>query len=221
MELLLNVLLFCDFSRWEQSQLRIFIDLLKRIIDTSSISQNPILLSYNPILSICLCCEFLIKIGKNVKIFDLECKKNAGKLMELGHKIIESFDDDKIDPIMNDTDFKDRTLLKIISQGGFEPLFKDDKVNVLLNQIWEGKRSQECDGQTTDFSIINYLFSAPIKKLPGKELTASQLLSNNFEANVTTEKFWFQYKYRHFSISYIFIKDIVSAIDVGVPVYQL
>ena len=107
--------------------------MVKGITNTSNISQNPILLSYNPILAICLCCEFLFKIGKNVKIFELECAKTAMALMELGHKIIENFDDDKIDPIMNDTDFRDRTLLKMISAGGFDPLFRDDKVNVLLN----------------------------------------------------------------------------------------
>jgi len=37
------------------------------------------------------------------------------------------------------------------------------------------------------------------------------LLSNNFKVNIETEKFWFQYKYRHTSISYIFYKDLLSA----------
>jgi len=104
--------------------------------------------------------------------------------MVLGNKIIELFDDDKIERIFLDTDFRDYTLLKIITKFGFDRLFSSYKVNVLLNQIWEGKDSYECDGQITDFSVITYLFSAPTKKLPGKQLTASELINNNFTVNI-------------------------------------
>jgi len=80
--------------------------------------------------------------------------------MELGNKIIDNFDDDKIEKIFLDTDFKDRTLLKIITINEFAPLLKSYKLNVLLNEIWEGKNTFECDGQITNFSLITFLFSA-------------------------------------------------------------
>lgn len=47
-ELILNVLLFADFSRWKQKVLRSFLDMIKEII-TSGHEQNRILLCYNPI----------------------------------------------------------------------------------------------------------------------------------------------------------------------------
>ena len=47
-ELALNLLLFTDFSRWEQNYLRYFIDRIKEIIKAGHES-NKILVSYNPI----------------------------------------------------------------------------------------------------------------------------------------------------------------------------
>jgi hypothetical protein len=37
------------------------------------------------------------------------------------------------------------------------------------------------------------------------------LLSNNFKVNIENQKYWYQYKYRHSSISYIYMKDFFSA----------
>jgi hypothetical protein len=68
------------------------------------------------------------------------------KLLGLGDKIVDNFDDDKIEKVFLDTDFKDRTLLKIITYNKFAPLFSTYKLNVLLQEIWEGKSSYECDG---------------------------------------------------------------------------
>ena len=90
-----------------------------------------------------------------------------------------------------DVDFQDRTLLKIITDCKFNDLLASDKVIVLLDEIWEGEETYDCDGRVTDFSLLTYLASAPIKKLPGKSISVSELLSNNFTANVTTEKFWY------------------------------
>jgi len=85
-------------------------------------------------------------------------------------------------------------------------------VNVLLEEIWQGKLTFECDGRFQDFSQLTYLASAPIKKLPGREVKAQQLVSNNFIVNVEDSKYWFQYRYRHNSIAYIFKKDFLSAL---------
>ncbi len=61
-ELILNVLLFADFSRWKQKSLRVFLDMLKEIIGSGH-EQNRILLCYNPVLAICLACEFVNKVA--------------------------------------------------------------------------------------------------------------------------------------------------------------
>ena len=132
--------------------------------------------------------------------------------MQLGDKIVDNFDDDKIEKVFLDTDFKDRTLLKIITINSFAPLFSSYKLNILLQEIWEGKNTYECDGQITDFSLINYLATSKVKKIPGKKLSFKELVLQNFIVSIDDQKYWFQYKFRHFSISYIFYKDFFSAI---------
>jgi hypothetical protein len=144
-ELVLNVLLFTDFTRWEQKLKRRFIDEVKEILQSGH-EKNRILLCYNPIMSISLCCEFLDRVGATANIFKGECKKIIEGLLVLGTHIINYTEEDKIDKLFHDTDFKDRTLLKIVSSNGFRPLFQSYKVNILLKQIWEGKYRYDCDG---------------------------------------------------------------------------
>ena len=90
-----------------------------------------------------------------------------------------------------DVDFKDRTLLKIITVYKFRQLFASYKVDVLLQEIWVGKNTFECDGRVSDFSMLTYLSRASIKRLPGKTLTTTELLSNNFQVHVQGEKYWY------------------------------
>ena len=90
-----------------------------------------------------------------------------------------------------DKDFHERTMLKIITDKKFSGLFSSDRVHVLLDEIWEGEETYDCDGRITDYSLLTYLASAPIKKIPGKLVKVSGILNNNFTANVSTEKFWY------------------------------
>lgn len=39
--------------------------------------------------------------------------------MILGDKIVSNFEDEKIEKVFLDTDFKDRTILKIVTANGF------------------------------------------------------------------------------------------------------
>lgn len=39
--------------------------------------------------------------------------------MILGDKIVSNFEDEKIEKVFLDTDFKDRTILKIVTENGF------------------------------------------------------------------------------------------------------
>jgi hypothetical protein len=43
---------------------------------------------------------------------------------------------------------------------------KSDKVAALLDELWAGKETYECNGKTADFSILRYLSSSKIKSLP-------------------------------------------------------
>jgi hypothetical protein len=113
-------------------------------------------------------------------------------------------EDENVSRTFLDIDFKDRTVLKIITQNGFAPLMQNPKVNILLEEIWVGKNTYECDGRITDFSLLTFLANAPIKKLKGKKISPSELLNNNFKVSINEEKFWYQYKFRHTSIAYIF-----------------
>jgi len=160
-------------------------------------------------LAICLCSEFLLKIGKQISIFRHEAIQIVNNLMHLGQKIVENVQDDKVEKMYLDVDFRDRTVLKIITMNDFALLMGDEKVAILLDEIWVGKNTYECDGRVSEFSMLTYLAKAPIKKLPGKKISLSQLLSNNFKVSIDEEKFWYQYKFRHISISYIFLKDFL------------
>jgi hypothetical protein len=66
--------------------------------------------------------------------------------MTLGKFIIDNIEDDKIERVFTDSDFMDRTVLKIATMNGFSELCISDKVGVLLEEIWQGKKTYECDG---------------------------------------------------------------------------
>lgn len=100
-------------------------------------------------------------------------------------------EDENVSKTFLDIDFKDRTVLKIITSNGFAPLMQNSKVNILLEEIWVGKNTYECDGRITDFSLLTFLAKAPIKKLKGKKISPSELLSNNFKVSINEEKFWY------------------------------
>lgn len=70
-------------------------------------------------------------------------------------------------------------------------MLKDDKVSALLDELWVGKDSYECDGRVTDFSLLSFLASAQIKSLPGKKIELESLLGNNFKVFIEEENFWF------------------------------
>lgn len=67
-ELILNTLIFSDLTRWDLGRLRKFIAMINDIIKSAH-EKNRILLCYNPILVICLCCEYLTKIGNALNAF--------------------------------------------------------------------------------------------------------------------------------------------------------
>jgi hypothetical protein len=64
-------------------------------------------------------------------------------------------------------DFKNRTVLNLITYNHLPELVEDDKIGALLDELWVGKLSYECDGRTDCYSMLTFLSSTPIRKLPG------------------------------------------------------
>jgi hypothetical protein len=146
--------------------------------------QNRILLSYNPIQTICLACCHLTAIGKAISVFAHEGHTLSADLLDLGNNIIGNMDEGVVRPMFMDIDFKNRTVLNLICYNGYAPLMADDKIAALLDELWVGKLTYECDGKTEDFSMLSFLARAPLKKLPGQEIQNKQLLSNNFKVQI-------------------------------------
>lgn len=109
-----------------------------------------------------------------------EAKVIIQKLLDLGSKIIELSEEDVVKKFLLDIDFRNRTLMKTITIHNFEKLLKNYKVNMLLEECWEGTHSRECDGSLKDFSLMTHLASAPVRKLPGKFIRVTDLIHYNF-----------------------------------------
>jgi len=56
-----------------------------------------------------------------------------------------------------DTDFTDRTVLAMITSYEYEELLADFKISALLDQLWKGKESSNCNGKTINFSLLTHI----------------------------------------------------------------
>lgn len=81
--------------------------------------------------------------------------------------------------------------MKTITLNDFGVLLHNFKVNILLEEIWEGTNSRECDGTISSFSIMHYLANQTVRKLPGKFIKVSDLITNKFKPRISDEKYWF------------------------------
>jgi hypothetical protein len=86
--------------------------------------------------------------------------------MLLGENIIDCMDNDIIRDIFMDEDFKNRTVLNIIVNNGYHHLCADSKVAKLIDELWVGVLTYECNGKINNFSKLSYMSSSPLKNLP-------------------------------------------------------
>lgn len=180
---------------------------------TEEHEKNRICLSYNPILTICLACMHLNTIGKQISLFRHRGHTVSMALLDLGVEIIASLENmKKVRTIFMDQDFKNRTVLNLITYNGYEPLMRDSKVNVLLDNLWQGESANKCDGRVSDFSKLTYMAITPLMKLKGQKISFSQILGLNFEPHVENESYAQQFKFRKSSIALIFKKNFYSSI---------
>lgn len=214
-EFLLNILIFTDFSRWPQTDLNTFIDHLDEMTGEPH-EQNRIVLSYNPILTICLACLHLRDIGNSISLFKHRGQTMSDSLLELGENIVGEMRKEVVEQIFMDQDFKNRTVLHLITYNGLAPLISDGKVTVLLDKLWQGKLTYQCDGRVSDYSKLTYLVTAPVKKLPGQTISFLSIINPNFSPHVDKESYAVQFKFRKSSIAIIFKKNFLSAVLVVV-----
>lgn len=80
----------------------------------------------------------------------------------LGASLVGNMEPDVVKKCYIDVDFHDRTTFKHITDYGYQPLLEDPMVTQLLQKMWDGE-SQGCNGSLSDFSMMAYLSSAPIR----------------------------------------------------------
>jgi hypothetical protein len=106
--------------------------------------------------------------------------------MKLG-KMFNSkiFDERYYENLIMDTDFKNRTVLKIITMNSFEPLMteEDHKTENIMIKLWHGKEATKCDGNIYGYSNLSHILWTKAKKLSGKKYSYFQMISNFFEPN--------------------------------------
>jgi hypothetical protein len=70
--------------------------------------------------------------------------------------------EENVRPIMMGQDFKNRTVLHLITYNGYAPLLSGNKMAALIDELWVGKLSYNCDGRTERFSKLTFLVTAPV-----------------------------------------------------------
>lgn len=167
-DMMLNVLVHANFSRWNLPSLKRLIDWIDTIVNPD-MEPEVVMKCWNPIQCICLCCDFLTKIGEAVNMFHHRSLTLKDSLLGLGEQLVacDTMDDnEKVEKIFMAKDFLDRTVLNMIAMNGYEPLLRENKVIMLLNKLWVGKPQEKCNGMMVDYSMLSFLASSTIKQLP-------------------------------------------------------
>ena len=114
------------------------------------------------------------------------------------------------------TDFQDRTVLSMITDNEYEELLADFKISALLDQLWKGKESSNCNGKTINFSLLTHMSQSSVRRLVGQSISQDQVLErdfvNNIDKSIESEDFSFQYSFRKSSIAQIFNKELISTV---------
>lgn len=166
-------------------------------------------------MSIVLAAELLIFMAQHRKRFENECKKTRLDLLNLGKMFLSKVEDERYyESLMMDRDFKDRSILKIVTENYFESLLhgEDPKGENLIIKLWHGSEASRCDGNIYGFSCLTHvLMTAAKKNIPGTPFY--MLISNHFEFDLKKD-YNIQYRYRTKSISFFFMKEFCFALAV-------
>ena len=133
-------------------------------------------------------------------------------LLALGKCYNEKINDDSFyKELITDTDFNGRTVLKIICDGQFMPLMDsgDPKAENLINQMWTGEESSNCDGNIYGYSNMTCILFQKGKKATDKT-RFHQIVTNHFDTSaIMSDDYTFQFRYRSKDISYYYQKEFI------------
>jgi hypothetical protein len=111
----MNILSLVDVSVWKNKHLKDLVEIINDYVE-ENYDKNRLLLSPNPLMSIALAAELLTKIAQSRRKFENECKKIQECLLQLGRMYSAKIEDEKFyESLIMGTDFKSRTVLKIIT----------------------------------------------------------------------------------------------------------
>ena len=133
-------------------------------------------------------------------------------MLNLGDKILDNLKEDHIKKYFLDRDFKNRTVLRVIAENKFYPLLSSEKVNRLIQEIWVGAKTYECDGRLSDLSQLSDFANSSLSLLPGKTLALRDIFDITFTPKLTGESFWFQFDNRRHSVQQIYFKELFCAL---------
>lgn len=208
---IINIMLYVDFENWPNEHFGKIVEIFDQVVKAEWES-NLLLLMVNPILALSIMSEILCKIGKISKVYKRTANEIALSFQKIGLKISLQLNEELIEKMYLDTDFQGRTLLRIIVDNSQEDLVKWLKIDDLIERIWTGKDTFECDGRLAYYSKLKFLSKTSLRILPGKEFSLKDLIKQGFEIQTHGENFWYQFDYRRYSIKYIFAKEFFSAV---------
>ena len=161
---ILNTLILADISTWKNKYMIMLIDMFRNFTE-ADFEDNRLLLSYNPLLCIALSAELLTKISNSRPKFKNVCNGLKHSLLSLGKMYNSKItDEDYFVRLMMDTDFSNRSALKIITDCQLDQLMseEDTKSENIMKTLMEGKEANMCDGDVYGYSnFLAILFSAP------------------------------------------------------------
>ena len=208
---LVNILMYCNFHYWSNDQMRLLYYIIFGI-QSDDIENNLLLMFYNPILSLAILWDVLHKIGNTSSTYKRPANVLSQALQDICYKLSENLNEELVSRVYMETNFKGQTLLRIVVNLDLEPLIKSQKVEELIETLWTGKETYECDGRTAYFSKLTYISKTKLRFLPGKDFMLNDLISQDFDFQYENEKFWYQFDFRRYSIKYIFTKELISVI---------
>ena len=120
--------------------------------------------------------------------------------------MIDSEDDFKV--YLDDTDFINRPLLKIITENKFAEMLssEDPKSQNIMNNLFVGSEGSKCDGNIYGYStFMHVLKSKPVRD---SSHTFMQTLTIGYATEKANLDYKFQHKYTRLSIQTYFYKDL-------------
>jgi hypothetical protein len=116
--------------------------------------------------------------------------------------------------LIMDTDFQNRTVLKIITSCQLEALMseEDPKAENIMKKVYIGNEATKCDGMVYGYSNFMHILTSRPKKLTGKDDESFfDMITIDFNYKFDVD-YTFQHRYRSKSIHTFFLKDMFFAI---------